>query len=180
MKLAAMFAINSHRSTTEKEAVKATAAAARRELAHRVDDDIEVALLWDERADTIALRVHDRSLDEHVELEVPRDRALDAFHRPDAYVAAAKATAPTRRRRPRLTRPKRRETAAREETTTVASGRELASRHNDGLEIVLLWHPRENEVTVSVADSRSGDRIEFFVDREHALDAFHHPFVYAP
>jgi hypothetical protein len=85
--------------TTEKEAVMTTAAAARRELAHRSTDAVEVSLLWDEVDDTIALRVHYPSLDEHIELEVPRDRALDAFQRPDAYLEAAKAVGPARRRR---------------------------------------------------------------------------------
>jgi hypothetical protein len=76
-----------------------TAAAARRELAHRSTDAVEVSLFWDEVDDTIALQVHDRTLEELVELEVPRDRALDAFQRPDAYLAAAKAAAPAPRRR---------------------------------------------------------------------------------
>jgi hypothetical protein len=69
-----------------------------RELAHRSADAVEVSLFWHEIDDTVALRVHYPSLDEHVELEVPRDRALDAFQRPDAYLAAAKASAPAPRR----------------------------------------------------------------------------------
>jgi hypothetical protein len=70
-----------------------------RELAHRSTDAVDVSLFWHEVDGTIALRLHYPSLDEHVELEVPRDRALDAFQRPDAYVAAAKAAAPRPRRR---------------------------------------------------------------------------------
>jgi hypothetical protein len=69
-----------------------------RELAHRSADAVEVSLFWHEIDDTVALRVHYPSLDEHVELEVPRDRALDAFQRPEAYLAAAKASAPAPRR----------------------------------------------------------------------------------
>jgi hypothetical protein len=57
--------------------------------------------------------------------------------------------------------------------------RELASRENDGLAVLLLWHPWKDAVTVSVADSRTGDRFELAVDRERALDAFYHPFAYA-
>jgi len=63
--------------------------------------------------------------------------------------------------------------AARENT------RELAARYDDGLAVVLLWYPREDTVTISVADDRTGDRFEIAVERERALDAFYHPFAYA-
>lgn len=56
---------------------------------------------------------------------------------------------------------------------------ELASRESDGLSVVLLWHPRTDAVTVSVVDSRTGDRFQLAVERERALDAFYHPFAYA-
>jgi hypothetical protein len=56
---------------------------------------------------------------------------------------------------------------------------ELATRESDGLAVVLLWHPRNDSVTVFVADSRSGDRFRLGVPRERALDAFYHPFAYA-
>ena len=64
-------------------------------------------------------------------------------------------------------------------TTDRKAARELASRGNDGLAVTLLWHPSNDLLTVSVADSRTGDRFELAVEREHALDAFYHPFVYA-
>ena len=57
--------------------------------------------------------------------------------------------------------------------------RELAHRRNDGLDVALLWHPRDDAVTVAVADSRTGRDIEFPVDPARALDAFRHPFAYA-
>jgi hypothetical protein len=57
--------------------------------------------------------------------------------------------------------------------------KELAARQRDGLRVVLRWHPREDAVTVSVADARTGDRFEIAVEREHALDAFYHPYAYA-
>jgi hypothetical protein len=57
---------------------------------------------------------------------------------------------------------------------------ELASRRTDGLDVALLWHPRADAVTVSVVDHRSGDEIHFAVPHDRALDAFHHPFAYAP
>jgi hypothetical protein len=57
--------------------------------------------------------------------------------------------------------------------------RELAARENDGLHVLLLWHLREDELTVSVEDTRAGDRFQLVVARDRALDAFYHPFAYA-
>jgi hypothetical protein len=56
---------------------------------------------------------------------------------------------------------------------------ELASRESDGLSVILLWHRGNDSVTVSVVDSRTGDRFQLAVERERALDAFYHPFAYA-
>ena len=63
-------------------------------------------------------------------------------------------------------------------TCARTDSRELAARESDGIHVLLLWHPRENEVTVSVEDAR-GDRFELAVAPERALDAFDHPFAYA-
>jgi len=57
--------------------------------------------------------------------------------------------------------------------------RELAAREYDGISVRLLWHPRENAVTVSVEDARVGDCFQLAVTPERALDAFQHPFAYA-
>ena len=57
--------------------------------------------------------------------------------------------------------------------------RELAARESDGIHVLLLWHPDENGLTVSVEDARAGDRFELAVAPERALDAFYHPFAYA-
>ena len=57
--------------------------------------------------------------------------------------------------------------------------RELAARESNGLHVVLLWHPREDALTVSVEDDRLGDRFELAVAPDRALDAFYHPFAYA-
>ena len=59
----------------------------RRELAHRAGNGIEVWLFWEKVADTLTLEVYDTKTDEYFEVEVPRDRALDAFHHPYAYAA---------------------------------------------------------------------------------------------
>jgi hypothetical protein len=66
-------------------------------------------------------------------------------------------------------------------STTAAdpTARELACRENDGLRVVLQWHPGPDQVTVSVADARTGDRFQFAVEGDRALHAFHHPFAYA-
>ena len=47
--------------------------------------------------------------------------------------------------------------------------RELAVRESDGIEVLLLWHPDENALTVTVEDSRVGDRVQLAVapDRQH-------------
>jgi len=63
--------------------------------------------------------------------------------------------------------------------TDPKQARELAVRESDGLAVALVWHPGEDAVTVSVADSRTGDHFELAVDRRRALDAFYHPFAYA-
>jgi hypothetical protein len=57
--------------------------------------------------------------------------------------------------------------------------RELAARETDGIHVLLLWHPDENAVSVSVEDARVGDRFQIAVAPERALDAFYHPFAYA-
>jgi hypothetical protein len=62
-----------------------------RELAHRVTDGLAVSLFWHRAGNTLTLEVYDSKTEEFFELEVPRDRALDAFHHPFAYLAAAEA-----------------------------------------------------------------------------------------
>ena len=56
---------------------------------------------------------------------------------------------------------------------------ELAVRESDGIHVLLLWHPDENAVTVSVEDARIGGRFQIAVASDQALDAFYHPFAYA-
>jgi hypothetical protein len=56
---------------------------------------------------------------------------------------------------------------------------ELAVRESDGIHVLLLWHPDENALTVSVEDARAGDRFHFAVAPDRALDAFYHPYAYA-
>jgi hypothetical protein len=60
-----------------------------------------------------------------------------------------------------------------------AQTRELAAREGDGIHVLLLWHPDEDAVTVSVEDAHVGDRFYIAVAPGRALDAFYHPFAYA-
>ncbi len=62
---------------------------------------------------------------------------------------------------------------------TARETRELAARESDGIHVLLLWHPRENSLTVSVEDARLGDRFQLAVTPDRALDAFYHPFAHA-
>lgn len=62
---------------------------------------------------------------------------------------------------------------------TTPQSRELAARENDGLHVLLLWHPDENALTVSVEDTRAGGGFQLEVAPSRALDAFYHPFAYA-
>jgi hypothetical protein len=65
-------------------------------------------------------------------------------------------------------------------SAATTEARELAARESDGLRVVLLWHPREDAVTVTLEDTRDGDRLELVVPRNRALHAFYHPFAYVP
>jgi hypothetical protein len=64
-------------------------------------------------------------------------------------------------------------------TPDSTEARELAARESDGIQVLLFWHPRNDEVTVSVDDTRTGRYFELSVENESALDAFYHPFAYA-
>jgi hypothetical protein len=57
---------------------------------------------------------------------------------------------------------------------------ELAHRHRDGLEVTLLWDAVSNRVWIHLVDDRDQTELEFDVDARTALDAFYHPYVYAP
>jgi hypothetical protein len=60
-----------------------------RELAHRSSNGIEVSLFWTKVGNILTVEVLDTKADEFFVLEVPSDRAMDAFHHPYAYRAAA-------------------------------------------------------------------------------------------
>ena len=64
---------------------------ARRELAHRSADGIEVLLYWHSKDGSVSVEVFDHSTEETLELAIAPEAALDAFYHPYAYVAAAAA-----------------------------------------------------------------------------------------
>ena len=63
---------------------------------------------------------------------------------------------------------------------TTGTIRELAHRFGDGIEVTLYWHSRDDRLTVSVSDARTGEFFEVDAPRNAALDVFHHPFAWAP
>jgi hypothetical protein len=56
----------------------------------------------------------------------------------------------------------------------------LAVRSFDGIEVALLWSRLTDRLSVVVSDIRNGESFSFLPPREKALDAFYHPFAYAP
>jgi hypothetical protein len=58
--------------------------------------------------------------------------------------------------------------------------RELAHRRSGALDIYLLWHPADDGVSIRVEDRRTGVRVDLDVEHATALEAFRHPFSYAP
>ena len=56
---------------------------------------------------------------------------------------------------------------------------ELAHRTGDSVAVTLLWRRNDNQLTVAVADTRTGEEFELDAHPENALDVFHHPFAYA-
>jgi len=61
-----------------------------------------------------------------------------------------------------------------------AAVKALASRNQNGLEVTLLWDPRSNEVSVEVIDPFDHSGFSLPIAGHLPLDAFHHPYVYAP
>ena len=56
---------------------------------------------------------------------------------------------------------------------------ELAYRCDGGIEVRLGWDRLTDEVTISVADTMSGEAFVMSVPPGDALDGFYHPYAYA-
>jgi hypothetical protein len=65
-------------------------------------------------------------------------------------------------------------------TNTTFRTRELARRMSGTVEIALLWHPGSERVELSVRDRGTCAGFRLDVSPDAALDAFNHPFAYAP
>lgn len=59
-----------------------------RELAHRVNDGVEIVLFWNEATDELTVYVSDERSRAYFELAARRDQALDVFYHPYAYAAS--------------------------------------------------------------------------------------------
>ena len=57
---------------------------------------------------------------------------------------------------------------------------ELAFRESGGTAVALLWDGISDRVFLNVRDSGTGEWFMCGVERASALDAFRHPFAYAP
>jgi hypothetical protein len=66
-----------------------------RELAYRASDGLEVALLWSERENRLAVTVSDTRAGERFVLDAENDKALDVFNHPYAHAAVQAATEQT-------------------------------------------------------------------------------------
>jgi hypothetical protein len=66
------------------------------------------------------------------------------------------------------------------EVTQSPMARELDSRTSDGIHVRLLWHPEDDQVSVAVNDTKTGEAFELPIHKgEPALEAFYHPYAYA-
>jgi hypothetical protein len=59
---------------------------ARRELATRLSDGVEITLFWDARDDSTSIDLYDTATARTTSFHVAPDRALDAFHHPFAQL----------------------------------------------------------------------------------------------
>jgi len=56
------------------------------ELAHRTSNGLDVALLWSRSTGRLTVAVADDRTGESFTVDAPRDRALDVYNHPFAYV----------------------------------------------------------------------------------------------
>jgi hypothetical protein len=55
---------------------------------------------------------------------------------------------------------------------------DLAERHSDDLDVLLLWARRSGRLWVTVTHRRSGGTARINATAANALDVFRHPFAY--
>lgn len=57
---------------------------------------------------------------------------------------------------------------------------ELDSRHSDGHTVQLLWDADTNETSIRIEEERPPRVIQFQVLGSKAMEAFNHPYAFAP
>jgi hypothetical protein len=57
---------------------------------------------------------------------------------------------------------------------------DLADRHSNDLDVVLMWGRKSGQLWVNVTHKSSGRVARITATPANALDVFNHPFVYAP
>jgi hypothetical protein len=65
-------------------------------------------------------------------------------------------------------------------SSTQPAARELAQRLSGTDEVRLVWHPASDCVELSVRDFETGVGFRIAVAPSRAVDAFYHPYAYAP
>jgi hypothetical protein len=65
-------------------------------------------------------------------------------------------------------------------SATQPAARELAQRLSGTDEVRLVWHPESDCVELSVRDLETGSGFRIAVAPSCAVDAFYHPYAYAP
>jgi hypothetical protein len=58
--------------------------------------------------------------------------------------------------------------------------KELAHRRDHGIEVFLYWHSKNNVLSIFVTDVSANQSQSFTVPNDRGMDAFEHPFYYAP
>jgi hypothetical protein len=71
------------------------------------------------------------------------------------------------------------QTRGAEYTDSISPSVELADRHSNDLDVVLMWGQRSGQLWVLVTHRRSGRTSRINATATNALDVFHHPFAYA-
>jgi hypothetical protein len=71
------------------------------------------------------------------------------------------------------------QTSDAEEMESLSPSVELADRHTNDVDVVLMWGERSGQLWVLVTHRRSGRTSRINATATNALDVFHHPFAYA-
>jgi hypothetical protein len=62
--------------------------------------------------------------------------------------------------------------------TDTHTHRELAHRSGGGIAVTLYWNAEDDSTSVEIFHAATEQTLHFAVPRDHALDAFYHPFAH--